>query len=88
MQAVARKLTTTRTPEGRTVRLPPPAVDLTTTPSEYAFAPRYGEHTESVLREASFSEREIAELRGHRSLADFSRKQDLVSMPLCWVLAA
>jgi len=63
MQAVARKLTTTRTPDGRTIRLPPAAVDLATTPSEYAFAPRYGEHTGPVLREAGFSEDEIAELR-------------------------
>jgi crotonobetainyl-CoA:carnitine CoA-transferase CaiB-like acyl-CoA transferase len=63
MQAVARKLTTTRTPDGRTIRLPPAAVDLATTPSEYAFAPRYGEHTGPVLREAGFSEEEIAELR-------------------------
>ncbi len=63
MQAVARKLTTTRTPDGKIIRLPPAAVDLATTPSEYAFAPRYGEHTESVLREAGFSEDEIAELR-------------------------
>jgi len=63
MQAVARKLTTTRTPDGRTIRLPPAAVDLAAAPREYAFAPRYGEHTGPVLREAGFSEDEIAELR-------------------------
>jgi len=63
MQAVARKLTTTRTPEGRTIRLPPAAVDLAAAPREYAFAPRYGEHTGPVLREAGFTEEEIAELR-------------------------
>jgi crotonobetainyl-CoA:carnitine CoA-transferase CaiB-like acyl-CoA transferase len=63
MQAVARKLTTTRTPEGRTIRLPPAAVDLAATPREYAFAPRYGEHTGRVLRETGCSEDEIADLR-------------------------
>jgi len=63
MPAVTRKLTTTRTPQGRTIRLPPAAVDLATMPSEYAFAPRYGEHTGPVLREAGFREEEIAELR-------------------------
>ena len=63
MQAVARKLTTTRTPEGRTIRLPPAAVDLAAAPSEYAFPPRYGENTGPVLREAGFTEEEIAELR-------------------------
>jgi crotonobetainyl-CoA:carnitine CoA-transferase CaiB-like acyl-CoA transferase len=63
MRAVARKLTTTRTPDGRTIRLPPPAVDLASVPREYAFPPRYGEHTGTVLREVGFSEREIAERR-------------------------
>jgi len=63
MQAVARKLTTTRTPDGRTIRLPPAAVDLAAVPREYAFAPRYGEHTAPVLREAGFGEEEIADLR-------------------------
>ena len=38
------------------------AVDLAATPREYAFAPRYGEHTGAVLREAGFDEHEIAKL--------------------------
>jgi crotonobetainyl-CoA:carnitine CoA-transferase CaiB-like acyl-CoA transferase len=63
MPAVARKLTTTRTPEGRTIRLPPAAVDLAAVPREYSFPPGYGEHTGPVLREAGFSEEEITELR-------------------------
>ena len=63
MEAVSRKLTTTRTPEGKTVRLPPLAVDLPSAPGEFRFAPRYGEHTAPVLEEAGFSKGEIAELR-------------------------
>jgi len=63
MPAIARKLTTTRTPNGRIIRLPPTAVDLPAAPREYAFAPCYGEHAGPVLREAGFNEDEIAELR-------------------------
>src|SRR3990172_9419576 len=61
--AVGRTLTTTRTPDCRPIRLPPVAVDLAATPREYAFAPRYCEHTGQVLREAGFDEDEIAKLR-------------------------
>jgi crotonobetainyl-CoA:carnitine CoA-transferase CaiB-like acyl-CoA transferase len=69
MQAVARKLTTTSAPEGKTVRLPPPAVDLSGAPGEFSFPPRYGEHTGAVLHEAGFREEEIAGLRAQGIVA-------------------
>ena len=63
MEAIAAKLTTTRTPGGARVHLPPPAVDLEGGTSEYSFAPRYSEHTESVLQEAGLKLEEITALR-------------------------
>lgn len=56
----------TITPDGKFVRLPPPAV-----PTEHlekihktlTFAPAYGEHTDSVLQEAGLSATEIAKLK-------------------------
>jgi len=62
----------TVTPEGKPVRLPPPAV-----PTEHmekmqktlAFAPSYGENTDAILREAGLREKEIAALRDQRIVA-------------------
>jgi itaconate CoA-transferase len=56
----------TITPDGRTVRLPPPAVPtdhLEQIERTLPFAPAYGEHTESILTEAGLSSAEIASLR-------------------------
>jgi crotonobetainyl-CoA:carnitine CoA-transferase CaiB-like acyl-CoA transferase len=53
-------------PDGRTVRLPPPAVrteHLEKTGGSLPFAPAYGEHTDSLLQEAGLSSAEIASLR-------------------------
>jgi len=53
-------------PDGRTIRLPPPAV---TTPhleaigGELPFAPSYGEHTDDLLAEAGLDQPALAELR-------------------------
>ena len=62
----------TVSPEGQTVRLPPPAVmtarleDLKRT---LPFAPAYGEHTDSLLAEIGLSFEEIADLRDRRVVA-------------------
>jgi crotonobetainyl-CoA:carnitine CoA-transferase CaiB-like acyl-CoA transferase len=56
----------TTTPDGKSVRLPPPAV-----PTEFLekrqknlfFAPAYGEHTDAILQEAGLSADEIENLR-------------------------
>ncbi|MFZ2649266.1 MAG: CoA transferase [Burkholderiaceae bacterium] len=56
------KLTRTTLPDGRTVRLQPMAVDLAGARAEFAFAPKYGQHTRSVLAEAGLGETDIAAL--------------------------
>jgi crotonobetainyl-CoA:carnitine CoA-transferase CaiB-like acyl-CoA transferase len=55
----------TVTPDGRTVRLPPPAVStphLEQTRGHLPFAPGYGEHTRSILAEVGLSASRIEAL--------------------------
>jgi itaconate CoA-transferase len=62
----------TLTPDGKSVRLPPPAV-----PTEYLelngktlpFAPAYGEHTVAILQEAGLSSGEIATMKAQGIVA-------------------
>ncbi len=60
--AVESRLTTTRLPDGTVIRLPPPAVTLDETVTEYTFPPRYNQDTARVLREAGLTDPQIAEL--------------------------
>jgi crotonobetainyl-CoA:carnitine CoA-transferase CaiB-like acyl-CoA transferase len=56
----------TTTPDGKSVRLPPPAVStefLEKRQKNLAFAPAYGEHTDAILQEAGLSAHEIENLR-------------------------
>lgn len=56
----------TITPEGKTVRLPPPAVTtdyLGSKGGTLPFAPAYGEHTDQLLQEIGMSQNEITTLR-------------------------
>jgi len=56
----------TSTPDGRTVRLPPPAVEtdyLRQIKGILPFAPAYGEHTDAILGEVGMSPSEIVSLR-------------------------
>ena len=62
LEAVRRKLTRTRTPDGRSVRLQPPGTD-TGGPTEFAFAPKYGQHTTAVLREAGYADTDLNHFR-------------------------
>ncbi len=57
---------TTRAPDGRTIRLPPPAAPvphLQQIGRELPFPPAYGEHTDGVLSEVGVPDGEIRELR-------------------------
>lgn len=68
LEAVASRLTTTTMPgpdpgqEGKKIRMQPMAVDDAEASGDYAFPPRYGEHTESILSEAGLDDKTIAEL--------------------------
>jgi crotonobetainyl-CoA:carnitine CoA-transferase CaiB-like acyl-CoA transferase len=56
----------TQTPSGKRVRLPPPSVErahLASFGRRLPYAPTYGQNTDEVLREADFSDEEIADLR-------------------------
>jgi crotonobetainyl-CoA:carnitine CoA-transferase CaiB-like acyl-CoA transferase len=69
---VAKGALHTTTPDGRRVRLPPPAVStahLEACEGELPFAPGYGEHTDALLAEAGFSEAERDELRAGGAVA-------------------
>jgi crotonobetainyl-CoA:carnitine CoA-transferase CaiB-like acyl-CoA transferase len=62
LPALAAKLTQTRTPAGKIVRMQPAAVDVPGMAREFAFAPKYGEHTSALLREAGLNDDEFAAL--------------------------
>lgn len=62
----------TTTPDGRTVRLPPPSVRtdyLEQKKATLPFAPAYGEHTDTILCEIGLSPSEIASLRERKIVA-------------------
>ena len=58
----AGRFTTTRTPQGRAIRMQPAGVSLPGMRSEYPFPPKYAEHTRKVLVEAGFTDDEISSL--------------------------
>jgi len=63
---IAEQLLHTNAPDGRIIRLPPPAVAtpyLKEQRGQLSFAPSYAEHTEAVLQEAGIKPAAIDELR-------------------------
>jgi crotonobetainyl-CoA:carnitine CoA-transferase CaiB-like acyl-CoA transferase len=69
LEAVSRRLNRTALPDGRSVRLPPAAVDLPETPRAFAAPPRYAEHTRKILAEAGFAAAEIEALFAEGAVA-------------------
>jgi crotonobetainyl-CoA:carnitine CoA-transferase CaiB-like acyl-CoA transferase len=69
IEAIAKRLTTTTAPDGRRVRLPPMAVDQAGAPHDFSFPPRYGEHSEKILREVGYDASAIAKLRDAHVIA-------------------
>jgi itaconate CoA-transferase len=63
LDAIAAKLTSTTLPDGKTIRLPPPAVDTSRGSRHYDVAPRFGEQSDAVLAEAGLTTGEISALR-------------------------
>ncbi|HEX7383569.1 MAG TPA: CoA transferase [Burkholderiaceae bacterium] len=64
LPALRDKLTRTVLPDGRVVRMPPPAVDRAGARAELPFAPKYGQHTRAVLGEIGLAAGEIEALHG------------------------
>ncbi len=62
LDAISRRMTKTALPDGRQVRMQPMAVDLEGAPMDFSLAPRYGEHSVRILREAGYSERDCRAL--------------------------
>ena len=60
LELVRAKMPATAAPDGRSIRLQPPAVDLPGAASHYRFAPKYGEHTDAILAEVGFTADERA----------------------------
>ena len=62
LPAIAPKLTTSAMPGGQPLRMQPHAVDLPEALGDLPFPPRYGEQTDDVLREAGYSDADLARL--------------------------
>jgi crotonobetainyl-CoA:carnitine CoA-transferase CaiB-like acyl-CoA transferase len=64
LPALRDKLTRTLMPNGRTIHMPPMAVDLPGAKGVLDFPPKYGQHTTPVLAEAGLGTDEIQSLYG------------------------
>jgi phenylsuccinyl-CoA transferase len=63
MEALKHKLTRTVTPDGKTIRMQPMAVDVASGRSELGFPAKYGEHTEAILTEIGYTAGELTAFR-------------------------
>ena len=69
MPAVSSRLTTTRTPDGKTVRMQPMAVDVPGVATELRFPAKYGQDTMSILNEAGLTATDCAGLKNQGIIA-------------------
>lgn len=63
MAAVSSRLTSTRTPQGKTVRMQPMAVDVPGVSTELSFPAKYGENTAAILGECGYAGAQLDALR-------------------------
>ena len=63
MPAVSSRLTTTRGPDGKTIRMQPMAVDIPGVLTALSFPAKYGEDTTKILGEAGFTTVECAKMK-------------------------
>jgi len=63
LPAVASRLTTTRTPAGKAVRMQPMAVDVPDQATELTFPAKYGENSAAVLGECGYTREQFEALR-------------------------
>ena len=78
LDEIVRKSTRTTLPDGSGIRMQPMAVDLEGASRDYGFAPRYGEHTLEVLREAGYS---AAEAEALVAAGDAATRHDQAARP-------
>ena len=69
MPAVSSRLTTTRTPEGKPLRMQPMAVDIPGVATEMSFPAKYGQDTLAVLTSAGLTAAECASLKDQGVIA-------------------
>ncbi|MCX7167357.1 MAG: CoA transferase [Rhodocyclales bacterium] len=69
MPAVSSRLTTTRTPDGKTIRMQPMAVDVPGIATELGFPAKYGQDTMAILKEAGFTVAECANMKDQGIIA-------------------
>jgi crotonobetainyl-CoA:carnitine CoA-transferase CaiB-like acyl-CoA transferase len=69
LEAVRSRLTTTRMPGGKMVRMQPMAVDVPGTSADLRFPAKYGQDTLAVLREAGCAEADCAALKAQGIIA-------------------
>jgi crotonobetainyl-CoA:carnitine CoA-transferase CaiB-like acyl-CoA transferase len=69
MPAVSSRLTTTRTPDGKSLRMQPMAVDISGAATEMRFPAKYGQDTLAVLTSAGLTAAECANLKDQGVIA-------------------
>ena len=70
LEALRGNLTTTRTPDGKLIHMQPMAIDVDNAVTDLPFAPKYGQHTRSVLAEAGYTTEELTGLATTGIIAD------------------